>query len=146
MMFWGSSSFAQEIDALQKSIKAYGSRATTRLTLKMAIEISNNVAELSGRTPKAMVFKASTLSSAESSLSLPKASSSESMNIDTANHDGENSDGENSDGGHSEYSNFMRNVSRSMDMSCSMTIDSDNDYVHYNDNDNVHYNADGSSD
>lgn len=74
-MFWGSSSFAQEIDALQKSIKAYGSRATTRLTLKMPIEISNNIADLFGRTPKAMVFKALTLSSADSSLSLPKASS-----------------------------------------------------------------------
>jgi hypothetical protein len=74
-MFWGSSLFTQGIDALQKSIKAYGSRATTRLTLKMPIKISNNVAKLSGRTPKVMVFKALTLSSAGSSLSLPKASS-----------------------------------------------------------------------
>ena len=79
-MFWGSSSFAQEIDALQRLIKAYGSRATTILALKMPIEISNNVAKLSGQTPNAMIFKALTLSSAKSSLSLLKASSSAKSN------------------------------------------------------------------
>lgn len=79
----------EEIEALQKSIKAYGSKAT--LTLTMAMEISSNITKLSGRTPKAMMLKADALS---------KASGSESMNnINTASDDGdgENSD-ENSDG------------------------------------------------